>query len=57
MLGGLRTYEYDITLDTIPVGFREGLQVLLARACASGARLAWLGLEGSFDFQHLLSEE
>src|ERR1700760_2035849 len=49
---GLHTREYDLTLDALPEPLKPLLEEVLRRGCRSGARVAWLGLEGSFDFEH-----
>lgn len=57
IMSGLHTYEYDLTFATVPPDLEDGLGDLLRQACMSGARVAWLGLEGSFDFLHILEDD
>lgn len=56
VLIGFSMYEYDLELDEIPPDLEAFLSELLRRACDIG-RVAWVGFEGSFDFEHLLVDE
>lgn len=57
VLGDMETYEYDLTMEALPDSMEGVLEELLRRACRAGGRVAWLGLEGSFDFQHILTAD
>jgi len=57
VLGGLRTYEYDLSFKELPRGLRSYLEDCLRQACDSGAKLAWLAFEGSFSFEYILTNE
>ncbi|MDF5757366.1 hypothetical protein [Spongiactinospora sp. TRM90649] len=53
-----RVAEYDLTFDEVPPGLAGYLRVCLLRACsAETSVVAWLGFEGSFHFDHLLTED
>lgn len=56
-LGGLRVIEYDLTFSEIPPHTTDYLKEVLRRVCSQGAYLAWLGLEGSFHYDHLLADD
>jgi len=57
VLGELRTYEYDLHFAELPRELPSYLEECLRRACTGGAKLAWLAFEGSFSFDHLLTED
>jgi hypothetical protein len=57
VLGGLRTYEYDLDFKELPGELRSYLEECLRQACDGGAKLAWLGFEGSFSFDYLLADQ
>ncbi|MDP4507611.1 hypothetical protein [Nonomuraea turcica] len=55
-LPGRRVTEYDLIFDEVPGELAGYLNVCLRRACEAGP-VAWLGFEGSFHFDHLLTPE
>jgi hypothetical protein len=57
VLGGLRTYEYDLSFEELPRELRSYLEDCLRQACDGGATLAWLAFEGSFSFEYILTDE
>jgi len=57
VLGGLRTYEYALDFKELPGELRSYLEECLRQACDGGAKLAWLGFEGSFSFDYLLADQ
>ncbi|MGW5560015.1 hypothetical protein ACWER9_22675 [Micromonospora sp. NPDC003944] len=48
--------EYDLVFDELPPDLHRYLAHCLRVACAVGETVVWLGFEGSFHFDHLLSE-
>ncbi|MFF7458668.1 hypothetical protein [Kitasatospora sp. NPDC008115] len=56
VLAGLRVVEYDLAFGVLPVPLGPYLEGCLDQVCAQGARVAWLGFEGSFSFDHLLTD-
>ncbi len=57
VLGGLRTYEYALDFKELPGELPSYLEECLRQACDGGAKLAWLGFEGSFSFDYLLADQ
>ncbi|MCX5195673.1 hypothetical protein OOK31_17470 [Streptomyces sp. NBC_00249] len=57
VLTGLQVVEYDLAFDVLPAELGPYLEQCLQQVCARGARVAWLGFEGSFHFDHLLTED
>ncbi|MBW4718929.1 hypothetical protein [Saccharothrix obliqua] len=55
VLAGSAVFEYDLTFEAPPADFAGYLAEVLRRV-AVGARVAWLGFEGSFHFDDLLGE-
>ncbi|WP_344971879.1 hypothetical protein [Salinactinospora qingdaonensis] len=56
-LQGVNIFEYDLTFDTLPTDPLQYLKSCLRQACIKGGNLAWLGFEGSFHYDHLLTDE
>ncbi len=57
VLGTGAIIEYDYYYDRIPEPLVLELSTILSNAIANGSTVAWLGLEGSFDFEYLLAAE
>ena len=57
LLGGGSLVEYDFHFASVPADLRKCLRTLLDWARASGAIVTWFGFEGSFHFEHLLTED
>ncbi len=57
VLGDLVVWEVDLDYATLPVDLEERLTSALRRLVEAGALVAWLGFEGSFDFEHILTED
>ncbi|MFE2872137.1 hypothetical protein [Embleya sp. NPDC059259] len=57
VLPGLVVVECDLTYERLPADLAALLTGILEQACADGAVLAWLGFEGSFHFEHLLTAD
>jgi len=55
--GGLKTFEYDIEFSQLPEDLPEALRNVLLAPPEAAVRVAWLGFEGSFSFDHLLTED
>lgn len=49
-------YEYDFEFEIIPVGLQQYLESCLRMACERAGSVAWLAFEGSFHFDHILTE-
>jgi hypothetical protein len=50
-------YEYDFDFDTLPVDLAPQLESCLSVACQNPGSVAWLAFEGSFHFEHLLTDD
>lgn len=50
-------HEYDFDFDTLPVDLTPQLQACLSTACRAAGSVAWLAFEGSFHFDHLLTDD
>jgi hypothetical protein len=57
VLGGRSLYEFDLVYDQLPDDLESCLRGALRKAIECGADIAWFGFEGSFDFEHLLTED
>ncbi|MFE2410516.1 hypothetical protein ACFXDE_19455 [Kitasatospora sp. NPDC059408] len=55
VLTGLQVVEYDLSFSALPTPLGPYLEACLEQVCAQGARVAWLGFEGSFHYDHLLT--
>lgn len=55
VLSGLQVVEYDLYFAALPTELGPYLEACLEQVCAQGARVAWLGFEGSFHYDHLLN--
>ena len=49
--------SYDLEFAAAPSDLARYLREILKRVLDVGARIAWFGFEGSFDYQHLLTED
>jgi hypothetical protein len=56
-LPGRNVFEYDFVFSGLPPDYESTFCGLLDSARRAGALVAWLGFEGSFDFEFLLSPE
>jgi hypothetical protein len=56
-LGTREMYEYDLVFDRVPEDLREVVSSWLTAVLAEGAEAAWFAFEGSFDFEHLLTND
>jgi hypothetical protein len=50
-------YEYDFDFDTLPVNLTPQLEACMRTACQNPGSVAWLAFEGSFHFDHLLTDD
>lgn len=50
-------YEYDFDFDTLPVNLKPQLEACMSVACQNPGSVAWLAFEGSFHFDHLLTDD
>jgi hypothetical protein len=50
-------YEYDFDFDTLPVKLTPQLEACMSTACRNPGSVAWLAFEGSFHFDHLLTDD
>jgi hypothetical protein len=50
-------YEYDFDFDTLPVNLTPQLEACMGTACRNPGSVAWLAFEGSFHFDHLLTND
>jgi hypothetical protein len=57
VLRGRSVYEYDLVWRKLPDDVTDIVEAWLTSALAHGVVMAWFGLEGSFDFGHLLSPD
>ncbi|MER7848156.1 hypothetical protein ABTZ03_29910 [Kitasatospora sp. NPDC096077] len=55
VLSGLQVVEYDLSFGALPTRLGPYLEACLEQVCERGARVAWLGFEGSFHYDHLLT--
>ncbi|MEU6725856.1 hypothetical protein ABZ917_19310 [Nonomuraea wenchangensis] len=55
-LPGRWVTEYDLIFDEVPEQLPGYLEACLRRACQVGV-VAWLGFEGAFNFNHLLTPD
>ncbi|WP_405062214.1 hypothetical protein OG474_11385 [Kribbella sp. NBC_01505] len=53
-LGILEVYEHDLRYESVPDDLDAIVQLWLQGSITAGARVAWFGFEGSFDFDALL---
>ncbi|MBD3147457.1 hypothetical protein [Microbispora bryophytorum] len=49
-------YEYDFEFEVLPEDLEKLLEACLRRACEHPGCVAWLAFEGSFHFDHILTE-
>jgi hypothetical protein len=57
VLEGRRTSEFDLIFDDVPKDLDRLVEAWLVASIRSGGAVAWFGLEGSFDFEHLLADD
>jgi hypothetical protein len=50
-------YEYDFDFDTLPVNLTSQPEACLSTACRNLGSVVWLAFEGSFHFDHLLTDD
>jgi hypothetical protein len=50
-------HEFDAEFGEVPRDLEAYLNSCLAEALHAGGLVAWLGFEGSFDFNHLLTDD
>lgn len=50
-------YEYDFDFETLPTDLVPQLEACLRTACRTPDSVAWLAFEGSFHFDHLLTDD
>jgi hypothetical protein len=50
-------HEYDFDFDTLPVNLTPQLEACMSTACRHPGSVAWLAFEGSFHFDHLLTDD
>jgi hypothetical protein len=48
--------EYDLVFDELPADLHAYLAHCLRVGCAAGGTVVWLGFEGSFHFDHVLTD-
>ncbi|MFG1895501.1 hypothetical protein ACGFIP_15925 [Micromonospora zamorensis] len=48
--------EFDLVFDELPADLGGYLQACLSAACSASANVVWLGFEGSFHFDDILTE-
>jgi hypothetical protein len=56
-LGGRECHEYDLVYERVPSRLDSVVVSWIEAALAAGADFAWFGYEGSFDFDHILTED
>lgn len=56
-LAGRALQEIDLVYGAFPADVGAIVDRWLSAAIAGGAELAWFAFEGSFDFEHLLTED
>ncbi len=56
VLTDLQVIEYDLSFSALPAPLAPYLEACLEQVCVRGARVAWLGFEGSFDYDRLLTD-
>ncbi|WP_320064400.1 hypothetical protein [Micromonospora sp. RTGN7] len=50
-------HEYDFEFELLPADLKQHLESCLRMACEQGNSVAWLAFEGSFHFDHILTED
>jgi hypothetical protein len=56
-LDGRSVCEIDLVFDEVPVDLEGVVRGWLRAAVAAGGIVAWFGFEGSFDFEHVLTDD
>jgi hypothetical protein len=56
-LGPLEVYEHDLRFGVVPDDLERIVGLWLAAGIDGGAEVAWFGFEGSFHFEHLLTQD
>jgi hypothetical protein len=56
VIGELNMYSYDLVFEVLPPDALGYLEEVLRRTSEEG-RVAWLGFEGHFHFDHLLTDD
>jgi hypothetical protein len=49
-------YEYNFEFEVLPKDLKKPLEACLRTACEHPGSVAWLAFEGSFHFDHILTE-
>lgn len=57
VLRGRHVHECDLVWRQLPERIADIVEAWLVSALAHGVVIAWFGLEGSFDFRHILSSD
>lgn len=55
VLSGKAASEIDVVFDVLPAELDSVVWAWLDASVRSGAVVAWFGVEGSFDFEHILT--
>jgi hypothetical protein len=50
-------FETDATFETVPDDCDDHIRTALEHAIELGAEVAWFGFEGSFHFEHILTDD
>ncbi|MFJ6050364.1 hypothetical protein [Streptomyces sp. NPDC092307] len=56
-IAALGLISYDLTFHTPSLDLHTYTREVLRRLCADGRAVAWAGYEGSFHYDHLLTED
>ena len=56
-LGSARIFQFDLQFESLPTELEEFLTDRLDRLCKEHFLVSWLGFEGSFHYDHLLTED
>ncbi|GAB4102226.1 hypothetical protein GCM10028790_12440 [Micromonospora taraxaci] len=51
-----RVTEFDLVFDVLPADLGHYLEDCLKVACSASASVVWMAFEGSFHFDHILTE-
>ncbi|WP_247046020.1 hypothetical protein [Arthrobacter rhizosphaerae] len=57
LIHGRQCHEYDLIFDRVPSDLDSVLVSWIKSVIAAGAELAWFAFDGSFDFNHILTED
>ncbi|WP_454854072.1 hypothetical protein [Promicromonospora soli] len=56
-LKDIECYEHDLIFERLPQDLEEIVSAWLEAVLEAGAKIAWFGFEGSFDFEHILTAD